>query len=166
MPDFPSLPFDQRKNSPQETSAHNPFYAQGLRFSCTHCSECCRIDPGFVFLRKKDAAILVSALNMEYTDFVEFYCRWVPVTGGVEQLSLKEKANYDCIFWKDGCSLYEARPLQCRSFPFWPSLLENSDTWEAMACPGMGKGTLHTMGEIALSLAQQKAEPFIKRKTL
>ncbi|MFP3042988.1 YkgJ family cysteine cluster protein [Treponema primitia] len=140
-----------------------PFYAQGLRFSCARCSECCRIDPGFVFLRKKDTEILVSALKMKYTEFVEFYCRWVPDLDGVEQLSLKEKANFDCIFWKNGCSVYEARPLQCRTFPFWPSILQSTDSWEAMNCPGMRKGALHSMMEIESILTRQKAEPFIKR---
>ncbi|AEF85186.1 conserved hypothetical protein [Treponema primitia ZAS-2] len=140
-----------------------PFYANGLLFSCTRCSECCRIDPGFVFLRKKDTEILVSALKMKYTEFVETYCRWVPGFDGTEQLSLKEKANYDCIFWDRGCSVYESRPLQCRTFPFWPSMLESAKYWKSMSCPGMGKGALHTRGEIELFLAQQRAEPVIER---
>lgn len=87
---------------------------------------------------------------------------------GVEQLSLQEKANYDCIFWKNGCSVYEARPLQCRTFPFWLSMLESSQSWtaasETMGCPGMGKGELHPMEEIEAILARQHAEPVITRE--
>jgi Fe-S-cluster containining protein len=139
-----------------------PFYVQGLRFSCVRCSECCRIDPGFVYLRKKDTENLVSALKMKYTDFIESYCRWVPLDG-FEQLSLKEKTNYDCIFWKNGCSVYEARPLQCRTFPFWPSILSSAGSWEAISCSGMGKGALHSMKEIELVLSWQKTEPVIRR---
>jgi Fe-S-cluster containining protein len=146
------------------SKSSKPFYSEGLRFSCTRCSECCRIDPGFVFLRKKDTEILVSALKMKYNDFVTAYCRWVPWLGGIERLSLKEKANYDCIFWEKGCSVYEARPLQCRTFPFWPSMLDSANSWDVMTCPGMGKGTLHTLEEIELSLARQRAEPIIQRK--
>jgi Fe-S-cluster containining protein len=149
-----------------------PFYARGLRFSCTRCSECCRIDPGFVFLRKKDTEALVSALKMAYSEFITGYCRWVPnLDGGdrrpLERLSLREKTNYDCIFWKNGCSVYEARPLQCRTFPFWPSILESGRSWAAMLglCPGMGTGTLHTMQEIELIMDQQKAEPVITRES-
>jgi Fe-S-cluster containining protein len=140
-----------------------PFYARGLRFSCTRCSECCRIDPGFVFLRKKDTENLVSALKMKYTDFIAFYCRWVPGLDGVDQLSLKEKANYDCIFWKNGCSVYKARPLQCSTFPFWPSILSSAGSWEAVGCSGMGKGALHSMEEIESALARQKSKPVIRR---
>ena len=151
-----------------------PFYAMGLRFSCTRCYECCRVDPGFVFLRKKDTELLVSALKMEYTEFIKRYCRWVPnLDGGgqrsLEQLSLQEKANYDCIFWKNGCSVYEARPLQCKTFPFWPSMLESGRSWAAscaaMGCPGVGKGTLHSMEEIEAILARQHTEPVITRES-
>jgi Fe-S-cluster containining protein len=142
---------------------NKPFYVRGLRFSCVRCSECCRIDPGFVFLRKKDTENLVSALKIKYTDFIESYCRWVPGLDGTEQLSLREKANYDCIFWKNGCSVYEARPLQCKTFPFWPSILSSAGSWEAVSCSGIGKGTLHSMKEIELVLARQKTETVIRR---
>jgi Fe-S-cluster containining protein len=147
-----------------------PFYAQGLRFSCTRCSECCRIDPGFVYLRKKDAESLVFTLKMNYTEFIERYCRWVPGPDGgggrsLEQLSLKETADYDCVFWKNGCSVYEERPLQCRTFPFWPSILQSANSWAACAaaCSGMGKGALHTREEIELIMERQKTAPVITR---
>ena len=35
-------------------------------------------------------------------------------------LCLKEKPNFDCILWKDGCEAYEGRPVQCRTYPFDP----------------------------------------------
>jgi Fe-S-cluster containining protein len=145
---------------------NQPFYVQGLRFSCTRCSTCCRYESGFVFLSKKDVDVLVRALQMGYNDFIETYCRWVPVEGGRYQLSLKEKLDYDCIFWKDGCSLYEARPLQCRAFPFWRSILVSSQAWKtaAASCPGMGKGTLHKRDKIEWYVGQQQIEPIISRK--
>eukprot|EP00613_Pedinella_sp_CCMP2098_P066871 CAMPEP_0171980084 /NCGR_PEP_ID=MMETSP0993-20121228/259757_1 /TAXON_ID=483369 /ORGANISM="non described non described, Strain CCMP2098" /LENGTH=393 /DNA_ID=CAMNT_0012632261 /DNA_START=51 /DNA_END=1232 /DNA_ORIENTATION=- len=31
------------------------------------------------------------------------------------------------------CSIYEVRPLQCRTYPFWPSLLEDAEAWSAEA---------------------------------
>jgi Fe-S-cluster containining protein len=141
-----------------------PFYAQGLRFSCARCSECCRIEPGFVFLRKNDTEILGSALNLRYTELVKRYCRWVPDADGGERLSLREKANYDCVFWSQGCAVYEARPLQCRAYPFWESMLASRKVWEALSCPGMGKGNLHPREEIDSLLNQQRAEPIIERR--
>ncbi len=40
------------------------------------------------------------------------------------------------------CSVYSARPAQCRSYPFWPSLLHSPESWqqEAGYCEGIGRG--------------------------
>jgi Fe-S-cluster containining protein len=140
------------------------FYSGGLRFSCTRCSACCRYESGFVFLSQKDLSILAKALKMGYTDFMEAYCRWVPAGRGVERLSLKEKSNYDCIFWNRGCGVYEERPLQCRAYPFWPGILALKETWEGADCPGINRGKLHTKEEIETWLGEQRSEPVISRR--
>jgi Fe-S-cluster containining protein len=100
---------------------------------------------------------------MSYNNFVETYCRWILLSWGLEQLALKEKSNYDCIFWKQGCSVYEQRPQQCRAFPFWQSVVISAEAWEtaAASCPGMGKGVLHSSEEIASWLAREDAETVI-----
>jgi Fe-S-cluster containining protein len=142
------------------------FYAAGLRFSCTRCSACCRHESGFVFLSEKDLRLLAGERRMGYTEFVKTYCRWVSGEEGGERLSLKEKSNYDCIFWKDGCTVYRARPLQCRTFPFWRNVVSAPETWEiaASGCPGMGSGALHSLKQIEAHLAARVAEPVIERE--
>jgi hypothetical protein len=61
-------------------------------------------------------------------------------------MSLREKRDFDCVLLDSGgqCLAYEARPLQCRVWPFWPSNLESPEAWaEAAArCPGIGQGPL------------------------
>ena len=149
-----------------EMSTKNPFYAQGLRFSCTRCSACCRHESGFVFLSGKDAALLALALKIGYKEFTGAFCRWVPSPDGTEKLSLKEKTNYDCIFWvSEGCSVYETRPLQCRAFPFWPSVVSSRKNWEMTAanCPGVGRGNLHFQDSIEKWLALRRKETIISR---
>jgi Fe-S-cluster containining protein len=142
-----------------------PFYAGGLKFSCTRCSACCRYEPGYVFLSENDTALLAGELKMGYDKFVETYCRWIPSEAGRERLSLKEKSGYDCIFWGDGCSVYGARPLQCRTFPFWASVLSSPVVWEetAAACPGMNRGALRERRFIEECLADRRREPVISR---
>ena len=153
-------------------SEKSPFYAQGLRFSCTRCSVCCRYESGFVFLSEKDASLLGDALNMGFSAFTEAYCRWIRAENGDLQLSLKEKSNYDCIFWAkepvEGCAVYDKRPLQCRSFPFWPSIVDSKDNWEMAArdCPGMGRGKLHSQDSINKWLTAREEEPIISRNSL
>jgi Fe-S-cluster containining protein len=149
-----------------------PFYSGGLRFSCTRCSSCCRHESGFVFLSEKDLRLLAAECQMGYNDFVNTYCRWAPVffggslrNGETERLSLKEKANFDCVFWDGACTVYSARPLQCRTFPFWRSILGSEEAWNiaASGCPGMGRGTLHDRDEIESCLAARAAAPIITR---
>ena len=149
-----------------ENAGGGSFYAQGLRFTCVRCSGCCRHESGFVFLSVKDTSFLVAALKMEYGEFIGTFCRWVPSAAGEEQLSLKEKSNYDCIFWAaEGCSVYEARPLQCRAFPFWAQVVDSRENWKAtaMSCPGMDQGALHARDSIENWLAQRQNEPIISR---
>ena len=141
--------------------ANNPFYAEGLPFSCTRCSDCCRHGPGYVFLSKQDVELLAQGLQMRYTGIMQKYCRWVPAPGGKKQLSLKEKLRFDCIFWQNGCTVYQYRPLQCRTFPFWESILDSQKTWDDLSCPGTGKGVLYSREYIENCLAQRRAEPVL-----
>jgi Fe-S-cluster containining protein len=141
-----------------------PFYFRGLRFSCTRCSSCCRYESGFVFLSRNDAELLAEKLKMEYTAFVETFCRWVPALGGALQLSLKEKVNFDCVFWDEGCTVYDRRPLQCRSFPFWESIMRSEMVWKNLDCPGKDRGTFHGPDEIETYLEKRRKEPIIKRE--
>jgi hypothetical protein len=170
-----------------KTSTNKHFYSQGLRFSCKRCSACCRFEAGFVFLSLNDVSLLVSALDIDYTELIETYCRWVPGGGGKNQLSLKEKPNYDCIFWSSdgearpsapgfksqaeyteeggGCMVYEKRPLQCRLFPFWSSVISSKTNWKMTArdCPGMDQGSLYSDDSIKQMLIMRKMEPIISK---
>jgi Fe-S-cluster containining protein len=139
------------------------FYVNGLKFSCKRCSSCCRHDQGFVYLSKKDLDKLCSALKMDEKDVIGEYCIWVKDRNGGFVLSLKEKPNYDCILWDNGCTVYASRPIQCVTFPFWDSIIADVRCWESAAksCPGMNSGELHTMAEIEKNEALHSSEPFI-----
>jgi Fe-S-cluster containining protein len=67
--------------------------------------------------------------------------------------SLRERDDYDCVFLEgshDRCAIYRSRPYQCRSFPFWPDVLESELSWNLFSktCPGMNRGQLHERLEI------------------
>jgi uncharacterized protein len=140
------------------------FYQSGLRFECTRCSRCCRHTPGYVFLSSADLDMLSSALGKSRQETLREYCRRVPL-GLAQRISLKEKANFDCILWENGgCSVYEARPLQCRSFPFWSGCVSSLEEWEhhGRECPGIGRGALHSLREIEKWLARRRKEGFLE----
>ena len=143
----------------------SPFYASGLRFSCTRCSACCRYESGYVFLSEKDIELLAEELQMDYAGFVETWCRWVPRQQD-ECLSLKEKSNYDCVFWDRGCTVYRVRPLQCRTFPFWETVVASADAWDTAGsgCPGINSGSLHDKDAINACIAKQASRPPVKKQ--
>jgi Fe-S-cluster containining protein len=143
-----------------------PFHADGLRFSCKRCSSCCRHESGFVYLSENDLSRLANELKMEYTAFIKTWCRWVSFDRDSERLALKEKSNFDCIFWNRQCTVYEARPLQCRTFPFWDNVVCSAKAWETAGggCPGLNTGEWHTREKIDKFLRLMEEELVIERK--
>jgi len=127
------------------------FYEDGLRFSCIEgCRYCCSCEPGYVFLSQPDLDRLCAHTGMDEQAFIKTYCRIVDM-GAFSMISLKEKQNYDCVFLNEkGCSVYEGRPRQCRTYPFWMSVLESEEHWEEekKSCPGIGGGRLYSKEEI------------------
>jgi len=141
------------------------FYEEGLQFECTGCNYCCSCEPGFVFLSQNDLTRISSHLNLNEQAFIATFCRTVPM-GSFSMISLQEKKNFDCIFLTEkGCSVYEGRPEQCRTYPFWSSIVENKTAWdsEMTSCPGMGQGRVYTKEEIeALLLDRIGNQPLMK----
>jgi len=125
-----------------------PWYRDGLRFQCSQCGDCCTGAPGFVWVNKEEIAALAKLVNLEVADFEAKYVRRVGI-----RLSLVEYPNGDCVFFdneKRGCTVYEARPRQCKTWPFWQSNIESPEAWEQTCevCPGSGKGKLYTLESI------------------
>jgi Fe-S-cluster containining protein len=132
-----------------------PFYEQGLRFECQGSGKCCTShgEFGFVFLTVEDRKRFAKHLGVSVAAFQRDYCEQ---TKGIWHLR-EDKVNTDCMFLKEKrCSVYEARPNQCRTWPFWPEVM-NAKAWKsevASFCPGVGKGRIHTKEEIEESMAR------------
>ena len=75
-----------------------------------------------------------------------------------DRYSLVERPGGDCIFWdaKAGCTVYAARPVQCRTWPFWPENVETPEDWQQVTriCPGSGQGQLFTVEQILESVGK------------
>jgi uncharacterized protein len=125
-----------------------PWYKNGLRFQCTGCGDCCTGAPGYVWVNKEEIAALALQVGMAITDFEAKYVREVGV-----RKSLKEYSNGDCVFF-DGktrkCQVYQVRPRQCRTWPFWDSNLRTPEAWAhtCKICPGSGTGRLYQLEQI------------------
>ena len=152
--------------STASTESGKKFYDGGLKFSCRQCSFCCRGFPGVVLMDETDLERLAKWADVTREQFIQMYCRWVESDDGFEYLSLREKRNMECIFWNNGCESYEARPVQCRTYPFWTKVLESRETWdeEGKSCPGINSGENHPREEIETELSKYQARNPIKRR--
>lgn len=123
-----------------------PWYRDGLRFACTRCGGCCRGEPGYVWVRDIEIAAIARFLRLGAAEFTAAYLRRT-----LRDYALIEMANGDCIFWAPtGCRIYEVRPVQCRTFPFWREYLRSAQAWAdaARRCPGVNHGRLYLPPEI------------------
>jgi Fe-S-cluster containining protein len=128
-----------------------PWYRDGLRFTCTECGDCCTGEPGFVWVDQEELSAIADFLD-EDVDLV----RAVYTRPGQRGLTLREKANGDCVFYERGrgCLIYPVRPAQCRTWPFWKSNVETPEDWQhtCAICPGSGQGELIPADEITRRL--------------
>jgi hypothetical protein len=143
------------------------WYKQGLKFTCTCCGNCCTGGPGYVWISEEEIHRLAEHLNLSVEETLEQHVR--KING---KFSLKEarstSGSFDCTFLKEikpprtnrkgnaivqakrVCGIYEVRPLQCRTWPFWPENLESKADWETETrkCPGMNTGTHYPVERI------------------
>jgi uncharacterized protein len=126
-----------------------PWYSDGLRFACTRCGGCCTIS-GYVWVDRDETTALAAFLELSLDDFTRRYVRRVG-----KRYSLVEKPNGECVFWqatgpRPGCQVYAARPVQCRTFPFWKRHLAGEEAWDEVVdeCPGAGTGRRYSRDEI------------------
>lgn len=129
-------------------SEQTPWYRDGLCFSCTQCGDCCTGAPGVVWVTDEDIANIAKVTGKSIAEIRLFHTR---IVGG--RVSLREHANGDCTFFdpeQRRCTIYEARPTQCRTWPFWKSHLESPETWKQVEheCPGAGQGAFVSLEEI------------------
>lgn len=125
-----------------------PWYKDGLQFECSQCGDCCSGAPGFVWVDETEIEKLAERMEMDVDAFERKFVRQVGV-----RKSLVEYPDGDCIFLDPdsrGCTVYEDRPIQCRTWPFWNSNLSSRREWKetCRVCPGSGTGRLYTFEEI------------------
>jgi len=125
------------------------WYSEGLRFECSECGDCCTGAPGYVWVNKAESTLIANKLGIDdVEEFLDKYTRKIGI-----RRSLKEFPNGDCVFFDTearNCSVYEARPRQCKTWPFWSSNLKTPEDWERTCndCPGSGTGKLFQIDEI------------------
>ena len=172
-----SFAFNETGRLGNEPGRCSVWYADGLRFTCTQCGNCCTGPPGYVWISKEEIVRLAEFLKITCEQTVEKYCRKVD-----GRFSLKESRSpeglYDCIFLKAAekgpgddstiaserkrCSVYPVRPLQCRTWPFWPENLELAAD-EGSTPAGAATASTKVIGPLHASKSNPYAMPPIGR---
>lgn len=106
---------------------------------CTSCGgKCCRGESGYIWIKPSDIEAISKFLGIKIEDFAIMYVIKVG-----HRYSLNEKKlgddDYACVFFdeeKEQCSIYELRPIQCRTFPFWEQFKKNEKEVRD-ECPGI-----------------------------
>ncbi len=118
-----------------------------FRFECQPgCTNCCT-QPGEVYLTEEDVARAATYLATDVEEFRETYCE-VDASGDLRLTTPADKACHFLL--KGACSIHEAKPLQCRAFPFWPEHVRHKRAWKRLSanCPGIGVGAIVPLDEV------------------
>lgn len=134
------------------------WYKDGVKFTCVPgCRRCCGGFPGDVWVTAEEIEAIAQYMGLDVDQFKRDYVR--RYRDG--RASLKEVSNYDCILLGEhGCTVYPARPKQCRDYPFWPEVVGSKRAWtdEKKHCPGIDDGELHSAQKITEILDSQQSD--------
>jgi Fe-S-cluster containining protein len=114
-----------------------------VRFTCLRCAKCCSSGPN-VALTVYDICRISKYLGISWRDLAGKYF-YVVIADHIPIAILRGLGD-KCVFLNihkntAACSIYPARPLRCRLFPFMPlSPSETSKMEISSICPGIGRG--------------------------
>ena len=106
--------------------------------ACSTCqARCCTGESGYIYVTKSEIENIAQYLEMDVREFVEKY-----LFKKMYKYSIKERKNgdeYECVFYDataNGCTIYNARPKQCKTFPFWDYYKQRVAELK-LECPGI-----------------------------
>lgn len=144
-----ALPQDWKRDRRMSRHHRDPWYSQGLQFECTQCGACCSGSSGTVEFTAEEAQGMASILGISYADFLSQYTERHGPTWILREVPSPEGEGFDCILLQRDpdrgttrCLVHRERPMQCRTWPFWPENLKSPRTWRQAAreCEGIDRG--------------------------
>ena len=106
--------------------------------ACEACQgNCCIGESGYIWVSLEEIRAMAQHLQMSEAVFINDYLLKIRY-----RFTLKEipyEGGFGCIFFdreKRMCRIYDVRPSQCRTFPFWEYFKQNIDE-VVTECPGI-----------------------------
>ncbi len=106
--------------------------------ACASCEgRCCTGESGYIYVSKNEIENIAELLGMQANDFAKEYLYKKGYKYSIKEM--KFNGSYECVFYNretNGCGIYDARPTQCRTFPFWEYYKTRVEELK-LECPGI-----------------------------
>lgn len=130
----------------------------GLKFECTECGKCCTKRDTFahVYVDEDEVRALAGVLGITTRSFRRRYT--IRDDLGWDQIRFE---THMCPFLDaatNRCNVYGARPVQCRTFPFWEDMVDQHG-WTQTArryCEGLGRGPVRPRAEVEAAMCEMR----------
>ena len=89
--------------------------------ACTSCQgRCCTGESGYIYVNIAEIEKIAALLSLDVAEFAQEYLFKKGYKYSLKEIKYND--SYECVFYdraSNGCGIYEARPTQCKTFPFW-----------------------------------------------
>jgi len=106
---------------------------------CAICEgNCCIGESGYIWITKNEIEKLAAHLDITIDELGKKYLFKVGYKYSIKEKQISQN-SYACVFFnleQKRCSIYDARPNQCRTFPFWEYFKNNIEEVK-QECPAI-----------------------------
>ena len=106
--------------------------------ACATCEgRCCTGESGYIYVSKSEIFAIAEVLEMNVNEFALKYLFKKGYKYSIKENKVDD--SYECVFYDrktNGCKIYNARPNQCKTFPFWDYYKHRVDELK-LECPGI-----------------------------
>ncbi|QOP44029.1 YkgJ family cysteine cluster protein [Sulfurimonas sediminis] len=106
--------------------------------ACATCEgRCCTGESGYIYVTKNEIFAIAEVLAMDVNEFALKYLFKKGYKYSIRENKIND--SYECVFYDrktNGCKIYNARPNQCKTFPFWDYYKTRVDELK-LECPGI-----------------------------
>ena len=106
--------------------------------ACATCQgRCCTGESGYIYVTKTEIENIANFLDLSVEDFIKDYLFKKGYKYSIKEFKFGE--SYECVFYNrelNGCNIYDVRPKQCKTFPFWDYFKTRVDDVKK-ECPGI-----------------------------
>ena len=89
--------------------------------ACATCEgRCCTGESGYIYVTKDEIKDIAEVLKIDINELRVKYLFKKGYKYSIKEFKYND--SYECVFYdreSNGCQIYNARPSQCKTFPFW-----------------------------------------------